>query len=961
MQPVEVFRFVASRAPRPRRPQLDLTQFVAATPFFRRLMDDLRSPNPRASVFTAVDDFLSGDEFNADPGRVEMFRLLEELHASLRRDAPLNAGEARARVAAVFGADARALLADTAFVRALGTARDAVLALKLRSEGRPGLLGRYSRIVQAGEFVRRLATAPDQIEFGRLSSSLLLPFRLPPEFGVLRPGGETGEEPAALVTPPSGSVATVARMATLERAIAELSEGAGELERRTVGADASERLVLSEAATRRLSAPTRAFLAEEEIQPSTTSYTAVLDGLESRRSALMTELPAETDDDDEPLRVVLGRLVLPSATGAPALPLDPGFLDPSTVPPTTIGPLTPTSVGSLLIVRQQIKRYEAGEISHTQNVLRSEHLSRSTRRLRRTEESFLVEEERSTQEERTHQTTERFELQSEIKNTLESARQFNVGATVSAGYGPFVQVEASTGFETSTSSQQAQSTASEFAREMTERTASRITQRVRTEQTRATLEEFEETNTQGFDNTNGDSHAIGVYQWLDRIYEMQVYDCGVRVLFEFTVLEPAAMYLNALQAQLAKPEGLKAPKKLTIKPNQITASNYSTFVSRYRAESVQAPPAVRITIAKSFAHSSPDGTPIEHSSEVMLTVPEGYRAVEATAAIKIDEPGGPALPGSSGQSNRVDILVANQRLFRFQRDGENDQTDLNDVLDHPEGDLPAAVSAVNVVSYAATLTVECVRTTRKYEQWQLATYEAIARAFLARQQEHEEKLATLASQQGAVPQGRNPTLNRIIERNEMKRLAITMLTGQRFKSTSVPLSPQAAEFDFQRMLRSGRYAHFWETAIEWRNLDYEFLPYYWARQSTWGRLLTEDADPLHAQFISAGAATVRLAVTPGFEPAILHFLETGEIWNGGELPEVTREEFIGFLDEVDARRLEPVDPNAPVPLGGFAPDEIPFGEPWEVKLPTTLVRLRPDDSLPRWERGPDGQWHAVEE
>ncbi len=961
MQPVEVFRFVASRAPRPRRPQIDLTQFVAVTPFLRRLLDNLRSPNPRPSVFTAVEDFLSGEALNDNPAGAEMSRRLEELHALLRRDPPANAGAARDRVAAVFGADARTLLANADFARTLGTARDAVLALKLRSEGHPGLLGQYSRIVQAGDFVRRLATAPDQIDFGRLSSSLLLPLRLPPEFGVLRPGGETGQEPAVLVTPPSGSGTAVARMASLERAIAELSEGAGDLERRTVGADTSGPVVLSEAAARRLSAPTRAFLAEVEIQPSTTSYTAVLDSLESVRSALMTELPAETDDEDEPLRVVLGRLVLPSATGSPALPLGPAFLDPSTVPPTTIGPLTPTSVGSLLIVRQQIKRYEAGEISHTQNVMRSEHLSRSTRRLRRTEESFVVEEERGTEEERTHQTTERFEMQSEIKSALESARQFNVGATVSAGYGPFVQVEASTGFETSTSTEQAQSSASQFAREITESTANRITQRIRTEQTRATLEEFEETNTQGFDNTNGDSHAIGVYQWLDRIYEMQVYDYGVRLLFEFTILEPAAMYLNALQAQLAQPEGLKAPKKLTIQPNQITASNYAAYVSRYRAESVQAPPAVRIAIAKSFAHSSPDGTPIEHSSEVMLTVPEGYRAVEATAAVVINDPSGPALPGSSGQSNRVDILVANQRLFRFQRDGENDQTDLLDLLDHPEGDLPVAVNAVNVISYAATLTAECVRTTRKYEQWQLATYEAIAQAFRARQQEYEEKLATLASQQGAVPQGRNPTLNRIIERNEMKRLAITMLTGQRFKSTSVPLSPQAAEFDFQRMLRAGRYSHFWETAIEWRNLDYEFLPYYWARQSTWGRLLTEDADPLHAQFISAGAATVRLAVTPGFEAAILHFLETGEIWNGGELPEVTREDFIAFLDEIETRRPEAVDPNAPVPLGGFAPDEIPFGEPWEVKLPTTLVRLRPDTSLPRWERGPDGQWAAVEE
>ena len=37
-------------------------------------------------------------------------------------------------------------------------------------------------------------------------------------------------------------------------------------------------------------------------------------------------------------------------------------------------------------------------------------------------------------------------------------------------------------------------------------------------------------------------------------------------------------------------------------------------------------------------------------------------------------------------------------------------------------------------------------------------------------------------------------------------------------------------------------------------------------------------------------------------------------------------------------------------------DEIPQGDPWTVRLPTTLVRLRPDDKLPKWEQNAEGEW-----
>ena len=37
-------------------------------------------------------------------------------------------------------------------------------------------------------------------------------------------------------------------------------------------------------------------------------------------------------------------------------------------------------------------------------------------------------------------------------------------------------------------------------------------------------------------------------------------------------------------------------------------------------------------------------------------------------------------------------------------------------------------------------------------------------------------------------------------------------------------------------------------------------------------------------------------------------------------------------------------------------DEVPVGEPWEIRVATTLVKLRPDDKLPSWTKQADGTW-----
>jgi len=62
-------------------------------------------------------------------------------------------------------------------------------------------------------------------------------------------------------------------------------------------------------------------------------------------------------------------------------------------------------------------------------------------------------------------------------------------------------------------------------------------------------------------------------------------------------------------------------------------------------------------------------------------------------------------------------------------------------------------------------------------------------------------------------------------------------------------------------------------------------------------------------------------------------MQLGETWNGGPLPSITSPLYVPIADEVAERMKKPQG-------------EIPQGDPWEVILPTTLIKLRADDKLP---------------
>jgi hypothetical protein len=603
--------------------------------------------------------------------------------------------------------------------------------------------------------------------------------------------------------------------------------------------------------------------------------------------------------------------------------------------PATHGSMQPAGIADLLVVKQHLKGYEGTDIAHVENVLEGETKGRHHRRTRRTEEFFLQEIETAQEEERDVQTTERFELQREASKTIKEDASLKTGVSVSGKYGPTTEFKAYADGAVSGAKEESKKQASTYAKEVTERSRMRVAERVRTERTRRVIDEFQEINTHQLQNPAGNGHIRGVYQWLDKIYEAQVWNYGIRTLYDFVIPEPGSLYIFAMQGSLTEATGLTPPKPFTITPAQLTPENYPQYIAVYGVSGVQPPPEpfVNKGIPISGATDDEDDPIPPKDQEIAITA--GYEAYYASVIENSHV---------SFNTSRSEISVAigeRNHDFTFTNSSEW-VTPLDGELES----ISVAVTTYRVKSFSLSIQLQFRCTARKFEEWQNATHESIRQAYVALQTAYEQQLAVAQGQQQNVVQGRNPSENRSIERAELKRGCISMLTAQHFDHFG---AIQSGRLDFPQINLveagpEGSYIKFFEQAFEWEMMTYLFYPYFWARKTEWlDKIGISDSDPLFADFLRAGAARIVIPVREGFEAAVAHFMETGQVWAGGDVPSVNSDLFLDIISEIKSRQQAPLA-------------EIKHGNPWEVRVPTSLVSLRANNDLPSWQEDQNGRW-----
>jgi hypothetical protein len=687
--------------------------------------------------------------------------------------------------------------------------------------------------------------------------------------------------------------------------------------------------------------------------------------------------------------------------GAPESPV----VTEPTVPDTQPSSIRPIGIADLLQVRQKIKRYVPGEIAHIENIMAGENKERTHRQSTRIVETRLLETETTKEESRDLQTAERFELQQEVSQVIREESSREVGISISASYGPFAEGTANLNFSRSESEEESNKNATRYSREVTDKAVRRTQERVLERRTVTTEREFEETNKHAQNNDTGDEHIVGIYRWVDKLYEAQVVSYGLRMMFEFVIPEPAALYRHALtltpregtSVQRPDPPGyclLNTETFVSLTPNDLNEANYLFWVSKYGVSGVAPPPTRFKTIGTALNEEATENDSTVTITNAELQVPAGYRAIRSWV---------------SGEVAVFPVaLPATQPFLTFHIGRTHVPVHGSGPMNGEDGIIAVAGHGYRVAFFAATIEVLCERTKELYEAWQIETYNAIINAYNDKKSQFDAEMARLAAQTEGAIMGRRPEINRDIERTELKRAAISMLTAQHYDDfdsmrRGVPLYGYP-QMDLAEAQAEGSYIQFFEQAFEWVNATYRFYPYFWGRKDEWPKSIRlDDADPLFARFLQAGAARIQIPVRPGYDSAVISFLQTGKKpWEEEGEFDIEGSLYISMVDEIREEQLgaftkgvgtisvqqgqvsvdgvgtafdEKLHTDRDIsiqnatykidkvlsatellldtPYRGASQQGLPYsfgarlvGDPWEVRIPTNLIYLQEGSQLP---------------
>ncbi len=493
-----------------------------------------------------------------------------------------------------------------------------------------------------------------------------------------------------------------------------------------------------------------------------------------------------------------------------------------------------------------------------------------------------------------------------------------------------VSFGANVGYASQNSSSEASATAVKNAKELTQQAISRIQERVLEKRSVTTINEVEVTNVHSVDNTNSTEHISGFYYWVDKVYNNQIYNIGKRLMLEFMVPEPAAyhIYSNAFSKKegvtLTKPVHPSEYFGILDKPlksyKDIDRNNYGLWAALYNLQDVTSPPLDFITISKAYALDYTPGGKLWHDKDYNdLKIKEGYEAIKAFVRVAF-----------SGGSGRYMSGYVGRKYFSTSHTASISPITLDN-----ETDLVPLSLRGHVDEFSMNVEILCKLSEKGVEAWKIQTYNAIVNAYNQQKAEYDYQVSSLES--GITISGQNPLLNRKTEQTELKKWGLELLTLQRFNGFNAMKRAKNGhpEIDFKEAFEESKFVKFFEQSIEWHNMTYLFYPYFWSPKQRWSiSKQLSDTDSKFTDFLQAGYARVVVPVHPKFTEAILHYLNTGEIWEGEELPAIDDELYLSIIEEIQ----EAEDNN----------DGIPQGDPWETRIPTNMVMLSKviPDNLP---------------
>lgn len=554
-------------------------------------------------------------------------------------------------------------------------------------------------------------------------------------------------------------------------------------------------------------------------------------------------------------------------------------------------------VMDLMVVRETLENYEPGEIAHIQNVMAGETIERTHEIVKETENYSETETTTNREEENEFSKSERFEMQDAVQKTVDQDLSADAGITASGTYGPAGSYTATANVAYSRSTSDAKQTARNYAKEITERSLIRIQEETRNLSTTRVLQRVTESNVHKFEG--GNEHVIGQYFWVNKRTVSQVMNWGKRVMYEFVIPEPAAQYSALLRKneEQKNNEPLK-PTKPSVNIGDITEANYKQYVDQYGLTGVSSISESAETTVSAPVQMNPnpeEKDQVEALISATISVPTGYIAVSFSISGGVDW-------GNSGAYCTIAVGASASTQTH------GNYSFPSGTLPNMEGNIPIAAVISNVDNLNVNVSVKCMRNPEIFDAWQESIYSKIMASYYRDLEDYKLSLDDVDQDDLFQIKGKNPFINREVERTELWKLVVSMLSCQhfeRFNAMKKKVQPCGyPQLDFQEAKDEGAFIQFFEQVFEVQQMMYLFYPYFWSKKCKWPEQLEHDSgDALFDKFLASGAARISIPVRPGMEELALHYEQYGEIWMGEGEPDYDPESphFLAMYEEIKSR------------------------------------------------------------
>ncbi len=606
-----------------------------------------------------------------------------------------------------------------------------------------------------------------------------------------------------------------------------------------------------------------------------------------------------------------------------------------------------------------ISRYVPAEVSKIENVMASEYRELATVKELTKEVTDFESTEESTEKENESVSTDRFQMQNEISKIFEDQKTDKFDSKFSYG-ADSTKLEISYGTSTVNSKTESNKQAITTAKEVTNKAVEKVFTKVRKERTVKVTERFTESNKHGFDNRGNTNHVSGVYRHINAVYRNQIQNYGRRLLYEFAIPEPALFHrlailqddnLSKLIKNLPKPpvleeQGIKGY-------SDITEETDLDFLSKLFEVKGLLPLPVKNQKVLDNEHFSIGSNDFHNPTEFSF----------------LEYP-----PSSDIRRNIVLNDGYHPKFFDYQFFGRNESEPftefntapgLNGVIFLVIGDRKIEIGSLSggdSVSKSAINQQISFNSNSKFLDWYIIANDIHALNFKIsinieidenyKVQVQKNNYDILKRKSEELSNDYFTALKKIIEDNpivdkyqetdkayiqniSLRKQCISYLIRDDPKNLLRKMGQDMYEKDTRNDLKKLKihlssqlneytaFARFLEQAFDWNMMSYSYYPFYWADEDEWKLLYNlYDDNTEFKKFLQAGMARVIVSVKLGFEKAVMQYMLTGKIWEGGDVPTYGSSMFLSIAAELKE------DPNYTIE------------GTWETVLPTNLIALQ---------------------